>query len=473
MTATHQVLLVDQNEDQLQALNKSLLNAGYQVQTTSSGEEALQLLGTLHIDLVLCDLRTQGRSGLTLSEQLQQDYPAIPRILIVNQSVLPEALDATAQGAFGILVPPLDQAHLIDTVRAALDAADQRRDQRWRSHIIGRSPVMEHLLDQAHRVALSDVNLVISGPEGSGKQLLAEAIHLASRRAEGPFEILHCGKLSEQMLESELFGHRHGAFSGANSDHEGLLSRCHGGTLVLDELCELPVMLQGKLLSALQSGRFSALGSDHEQPLNLRLIATSQRNLEHAMLGDELDEALFYQLSIVKLEMPSLQERPEDIPLLARHFLSAAAHDQRRRIRNLSPGAIHLLGLSAWPGNVAQLKSVIEQVVEQSESPVVSESLVAQALDNQERVIPSFNEARAEFERRYLIKLLQITEGNVTHAARIAQRNRTDLYKLLGKHDLEPARFKVRRGRRQTTARVAKQVGNSHLTERHTATTRH
>lgn len=168
------------------------------------------------------------------------------------------------------------------------------------------------------------------------------------------------------------------------------------------------------------------------------------------MLSGELHEALYYQLSVVNLEMPSLQERAEDIPLLARHFLTEAARLQHRKVRNLSPGAIHLLGLSAWPGNVAQLQSVIEQVVSQSESPVVSESLVAQALDHQERVIPSFNEARAEFERRYLIKLLQITEGNVTHAARIAQRNRTDLYKLLGKHDLEPARFKVRRGRRRT-----------------------
>lgn len=459
-TATHQILLVDQNPEQLQSLNDSLLSAGYRVHTASSGEAALQLLETRRIDLVLCDLRTSGRAGLTLSEQLQQDYPGVARILIVNQSVLPEALEATAQGAFGILAPPVDRAHLVDTVRAALDTAHQRRDQRWRSRIIGRSPVMEHLLDQARRVSLSDVHLIISGPEGSGKTLLAEAIHRASRRSDAPFAVLNCGKLPEQMLESELFGHLQGAFSGAKGDHPGLLSRCHGGTLVLNELCDLPPMLQGKLLSALQSGRFTPLGAEHEQPLNLRLIATSQRNLEHAMLGDELNEALYYQLNVVSLEMPSLQERAEDIPLLARHFLTTAAQEQHRRVRNLSPGAIHLLGLSAWPGNVAQLKSVIDQVVAQSESPVVSESLVAQALDHQERVIPSFNEARAEFERRYLIKLLQITEGNVTHAARIAQRNRTDLYKLLGKYDLEPARFKVRRSRRKAAPTAARKVSS-------------
>jgi two-component system response regulator GlrR len=461
MTATHHILLVDQNPDQLQELNDSLLSAGFRVQTASSGEEALQILEKLRIDLVLCDLRTSGRAGLTLGEQLQHDYPGIARILIVNQSVLPEALEATAQGAFGILAPPFDRAHLIDTVRAAIDTAHQRRDQRWRSRIIGRSAVMEHLLDQARRVAVSDVNLIISGPEGSGKALLAEAIHLASRRSQGPLEVLDCSNLPEQMLESELFGHLRGAFTGARGDHRGLLSRCHGGTLVLKEPCDLSPMLQSKLLSALQTGRFRPLGGEHDEALDLRLIATSQRNLEHAMLGGELNEALYYQLSVVSLEMPSLQERAEDIPLLARHFLTEAARDQQRRVRNLSPGAIHLLGLSAWPGNVGQLKSVIEQVVGESASPVVSESLVAQALDNQERVIPSFNEARAEFERRYLIKLLQITEGNVTHAARIAQRNRTDLYKLLGKHDLEPARFKVRRGRRRPAASAGTRTGTA------------
>ncbi|MBS97572.1 MAG: two-component system response regulator GlrR [Oceanospirillaceae bacterium] len=447
MTAIPQILLVDQEPEQLQHLNDVLLSAGYRVRTAGDGNEALQVLETLRIELVLCDQRTSGRDGLTLNEQIQQDFPGITRILLINQSVMPEALEATAQGAFGILAPPYDPAHLLDTVRAALDTAHQRRDQRWRERIVGRSASMEHLLDQARRVAVSDVNLTISGPLGSGKELLAEAVHRASRRSEGPLEVISCSELPQQMLEAELFGHTSGAISGSSSQQPGLLTRTRGGTLILNEICDLSPALQSKLLMALQTARSRALGADREESLDVRIIATSSRNLEHAMLGGELNDELYYELSGVSLEIPALQERAEDIPVLARHFLKEAALRHNRRVRNLSPGAIHLLGLSAWPGNVTQLKGVIEQVVAQSGSPVVSEALVAKALDNQERVIPSFNEARAEFERRYLIKLLQITEGNVTHAARIAQRNRTDLYKLLGKHDLEPARFKVRRSR--------------------------
>ncbi|MBR9883303.1 MAG: response regulator [Oceanospirillales bacterium] len=452
MTATPQILLVDQNSEQLQQLNEYLVGAGYRVRTAESGDEALQLLDSRKIELALCDLRTSARDGLTLSELIQHDYPAITRILIVNQQVLPEALEATAQGAFGILTPPFDRAHLLDTVRAALDAANQRRDQRWRAEIIARSPIMENLLDQARRVAVSDVNLIISGPDGSGKEQLAKAIHEASRRSHNPFEVLSCSDLPEQMLESELFGHSRGAFSGANSEQQGVLSRAQGGTLLLRDICDLPLALQAKLLTTLKSGRTRAIGSDKDEPVDVRVIASSQRNLEHAMLNGEIDESLYYLLNVVNLDVPSLQERAEDIPLLARHFLAQEASKQSRRVRNLSPGAIHLLGLSAWPGNIAQLKKVVAQAVSNSTSPVISESLISQAMDNQERVIPSFNEARAEFERRYLIKLLQITEGNVTHAARIAERNRTDLYKLLGKHDLEPSRFKVRRRRAKSDA---------------------
>ncbi|SEG22973.1 sigma 54-interacting transcriptional regulator [Marinobacterium lutimaris] len=457
MTPSPHVLLVDQNPDQLRLLDEYLVEAGYRVCKASSGDEAIRQLDAQTPELVICDLRATAKSGLTLSEHIHQDNPEIARILIINQSVLPEALEATAQGAFGIITPPFDKAHLIDTVRAALDTAVQRRDQRWRADIIGRSPVMEQLLDQARRVAVSDVNLIISGQTGSGKELLAQAIHHASGRSEQPLEGLKCDNMPEQMLESELFGIRRGAFDGADKDQPGLLERARGGTLILNEICDLTPRLQVKLLTALENSRVR--GNDGSPSLDVRIIATSQRNLEHAMLSGELNDTLYYMLSTVSLEVPALQERAEDIPLLARHFLALEAKRQGRRVRNLSPGAIHLLGLSAWPGNVTQLAKVISQAVSKSTSPVISEALVSEAMDHQERVIPSFNDARAEFERRYLIKLLQITEGNVTHAARIAERNRTDLYKLLGKHDLEPARFKVRRTRKPARARQVARTG--------------
>jgi two-component system response regulator GlrR len=302
---------------------------------------------------------------------------------------------------------------------------------------------MEQLLDQAQRVAASDVSVLITGPSGSGKELVARAIHQASARADQPFIAINCGALPEQLLESELFGHTKGAFTGAVNQHEGLFRAAQGGTLFLDEIGDMPVALQVKLLRVLQDRTIRPVGSTQSTPVDVRIISATHRDLEAAMLSQEFREDLYYRLNVVNLELPPLRERPEDIPLLARHFLTQAAHKHNRKVRGISPGALHLLAQAAWPGNVRQLENVMEQVVALSPSPIIPEGLISKALTNQERVIPSFNEARADFERRYLIKVLQITEGNVTHAARIAQRNRTDFYKLLNKHQLEAAQFKA------------------------------
>lgn len=463
MTTTHNILLIDQDTSQIQKLTGPLLNAGYHVRSAVGSEEALQSIQKLKIDLIVCDIKLIGHDGFKLHEQVHRDYPNIPLIIVVNQALLPEAIEATARGAFGFITPPFEQTHLLDTVKAALETARVRQDQRWRAELLGNSPMMEHLLDQARLVATSDTSIVICGPTGSGKKLLAESIHFASPRSEGPFEVLSCSALPPQLLETELFGFRHTAFSGSKTDRIGLLQKTNGGTLVLDEISDLPRPLQSKLLKILQAGSMKSLDGQGQVPVNVRIIATSSRNLEHTMLSGDFNDALYYHLSQVTLDVPALHDRPEDIPLIARHFLHQAARVSNRRVRNLSAGAIHLLAQAAWPGNVNQLREVIEQVVSQSPSAVVPENLVEQALADQERIIPSFNDARADFERRYLIKLLKITEGNVTHAARIAQRNRTDLYKLLGKYELEPSKFKVSRSRRRSprTTAMKPEMGRS------------
>jgi two-component system response regulator GlrR len=443
MTSTPRILLVDDDTALLRLLEMRLQASGYEISCADSGEQALEQIRQHSFDLVLTDLRMDGMDGLTLFSHIRQEQPDLPVIIITAQGSLPEAVEATQKGVFGFLSKPIDEDHLLDTVRAALHSSQRQRDQSWRAGIISHSARMEQVLDQAQRVAASDVSVLITGPSGSGKKLVARAIHQASSRADKPFIALNCGALPEQLLESELFGHAKGAFSGAVNQHDGLLLAAQGGTLFLDEISDMPLALQAKLLRVLQDRAVRPVGSTQSMPVDVRIISATHHDLEAAMLSREFREDLYYRLNVVNLELPPLRERPEDIPLLARHFLTQAAAKHHRKVRGISPGALHLLAQAAWPGNVRQLKNVMEQVVALSPSPIIPEGLVSKALTNQERVIPSFNEARADFERRYLIKVLQITEGNVTHAARIAQRNRTDFYKLLNKHQLEAAQFKA------------------------------
>ncbi|NVK43971.1 MAG: sigma 54-interacting transcriptional regulator [Oceanospirillaceae bacterium] len=442
MNTTPHLLLVDDDSALLKLLKMRLQAQDYRVSCAESGQEALQVLSVETVDLVITDLRMDQMDGMALFEQIQQQRPELPVIIMTAHGSIPEAVSATQRGVYAFLTKPIDRDQLLETVRAALNASARHQDQEWRAGIIGASPAIESLLQQAQRVAESDVSLLITGPSGSGKECFAKAIHKASRRASKAFVAINCGALPEQLLESELFGHTKGAFTGAITQHRGLFQAAHGGTLFLDEIGDMPQSLQVKLLRALQERVIRPVGSTESIPIDVRVISATHRDLEKAIETHEFREDLYYRLNVVNLDLPPLRDRPEDIPLLTRHFLSKAADRHNPRVRGISPGAIHLLAQAAWPGNVRQLENVIEQVVALSNSPIVPEGLVAQALANQERVVPSFNEARADFEKRYLIKVLRITEGNVTHAARIAQRNRTDFYKLLNRHGLEAADFK-------------------------------
>ncbi|SIS81908.1 sigma 54-interacting transcriptional regulator [Neptunomonas antarctica] len=442
MTLHSRILLVDDDDGILSLLSMRLEASGYEVLTAISAEEALRVLPTERVDLVLTDLCMDQMNGLTLFKHIQQSWPALPVIIITAHGSIPEAVSATQQGVFGFLTKPIDKIQLLDTVRAALVSAERRRDTHWRDEIITKSPVMLQLLDQAHRVAESDVSVLITGPSGSGKELMALSIHQASPRSKHPFIAINCGALPEQLLESELFGHAKGSFTGAISNHIGLFQAADGGTLFLDEIGDMPQPLQVKLLRVLQERVIRPVGSVENIAINVRIISATHRNLDQAMQSENFREDLYYRLNVVNIELPPLRDRPEDIPVLARHFLAKATKQHNRKVRNISPGALHLLAQAAWPGNVRQLQNVMEKVVALSASPVISEGLVANALSNQDLIIPSFNEARANFEKRYLIKLMQVTEGNVTHASRIAQRNRTDFYKLLNRHSIEAAAFK-------------------------------
>lgn len=301
---------------------------------------------------------------------------------------------------------------------------------------------MLRLLEQAKMVAQSDVSVLINGQSGTGKEVLAQAIHAASPRAKKAFIAINCGALPEQLLESELFGHAKGAFTGAVSSREGLFQAAEGGTLFLDEIGDMPLSLQVKLLRVLQERKVRPLGSNRDLSINVRVISATHRDLPKAMAKNEFREDLYYRLNVVNLKIPALHERAEDIPLLANHLLRESAKRHKPFVRSFSNDAMKRLMTASWPGNVRQLVNVIEQCVALTSAPVISEALVEQALEGENTVLPTFVEARNQFELNYLRKLLQIAKGNVTQAARMAGRNRTEFYKLLSRHELDANDFK-------------------------------
>lgn len=443
--ANAHILLVDDDVSLLRLLGMRLESRGYQVTTAESGAEALRRLDAVSPDIVLSDLRMDEMDGMALFQAIQREMPGLPVIILTAHGSIPDAVHATQQGVYSFLTKPVDRDALFSAIDEALEhtsAGSGNDDEAWRASIITRSPEMERVLEQARMVATSDVSVLITGPSGSGKELLARAIHDASPRANKPFVAINCGALPEQLLESELFGHARGAFTGAVGDHKGLFQAADGGTLFLDEIGDMPLPLQVKLLRALQERQIRPLGSTQSVPVNVRILSATHRDLGQAMQQGEFREDFFYRLNVVNLKLPALQERAEDVPLLARHLVAQAAERHKPFVKGFSPEALNLLATSAWPGNVRQLVNVVEQCVALTRSPMIPEALVAQALAAEESALPTFNDARAGFERSYLVKVLKITEGNVTQAARIAGRNRTDFYKLLARHELEPATFK-------------------------------
>tara|TARA_R110001583_G_scaffold195341_1_gene371953 strand:+ start:71144 stop:72196 length:1053 start_codon:yes stop_codon:yes gene_type:complete len=308
--------------------------------------------------------------------------------------------------------------------------------------IISRSERMQTLLDEARMLANTDASVLIQGESGSGKELLARFIHQSSPRAAAPFIAINCSAIPEHLLESELFGHVRGAFSGAINAHPGLFEAANGGTLLLDEIGDMPLTLQTKLLRVLQERSVRAVGAMHSRPVDVRILSATHCDLRSARAEGRFREDLYYRIKVVGLHLPSLDERREDIPLLATHFLENIARRDGKRLRGFSARALQALCLADWPGNIRELQNVIEQVCALSTGTQISLAQVERALHGSSCTRLSYAEAKARFERDYLTQLLSLTGGNVSDAARLAERNRTEFYRLLQRHELDPERFR-------------------------------
>jgi two-component system response regulator GlrR len=444
--ADARVLLVDDDKDLLQLIAMRLTAAGYAVTAVESGEAALAALSVARPQVVVTDLRMQGMDGMALFDAIHRDSPSLPVLILTAHGTIPEAVTATRRGVFSFLTKPFEPKVLLDTVAEAMRLSSPSLGENmedWRAEITTRSSAMEDLLAQARRVAASDASVCIFGASGTGKELLARAIHRASPRGEGPFVAVNCGAIPEGLLESELFGHKKGSFTGAIADRRGLFQAAQSGSLFLDEIGDMPLPLQVKLLRALEERKIRPVGSHESHDIDVRVIAATHRKLEERIASGEFREDLYYRLNVVKLYIPTLAERREDIPLLANHFLSRLAERYRKSRLALAPEAMQLLVSAPWPGNVRQLLNVIEQSVALAPTEVIPESLVRQALDAGDTTLTPLDEARKAFERDYLVRILKITGGNVTKAARLAGRNRTEFYRLLERHSLEPGMFKA------------------------------
>jgi len=442
--ASPTILIVDDDPTLLRLLGILMREEGFRTLSAGSGEEALALLAVETPNLLVTDLRMSGMDGLALFDVVRGRHPLLPVIILTAHGTIAEAVDATRRGVFGFVTKPYDAGVLLGEIRRALAShvapAGAGADD---GPVVTRSPAMRALLDEGRLVAGTDASVLILGETGSGKELLAQTLHDWSPRRDAAFIAVNCGAIPEHLLESELFGHVKGAFTGAVRDHRGLFQEAEGGTLFLDEIGDMPLPLQVKLLRVLQERELRPVGAARSQRVDVRVISATHRDLAGEIAAGRFREDLYYRLNVVSLKLPPLSDRREDIPLLAAYFLATLATKYRKTMNGFAAEAGEALLRASWPGNVRQLFNVVEKCVVLSTAPIVPLALVERALDRPGEDPASFDEARRDFERDYLVQLLKITGGNVSNAARIAKRNRSDFYSLLSRHRIDPSLFKV------------------------------
>ena len=442
------IVLVDDDASLLELLSLRLSAVGLTVKSATTAKEVLTLIPQFQPQLIISDLRMDDIDGMQLFHLMQQDYSSIPVIIITAHGTIKEAVEATCQGVFGFITKPIDNNDLLEKIDLALAVSpktQQSQVESWRADILTNSQLMENILIQIHQLAQGDASLFIHGQSGTGKELIAQAIHKASPRRDEAFIAVNCSAIPESLLESELFGHRRGAFSGAYHDHKGLFQSADKGTLFLDEIGDMSPAFQMKLLRTLQERQVRPVGSNISEPIDVRIVSASHHDLEKKANEGSFRADLYYRLNVATLTLPTLADRKEDIALLANHFMTHPDRVYHHVAKGFSNQALELLVAYEWPGNIRQLKNVVEHVSALATTPIVPVNLVEKVLKEKNNTLKGLKEAKSQFEKEYLIKLLCSVNGSVTQAARLAKRNRTEFYKILGRHQLKAATFKEKR----------------------------
>jgi len=447
------ILVVDDDRNLIELIRMRLETAGYDVITALEAEEALEKMKAELADLAIVDLQLAKSDGISLMEELHLMMPQMPVIILTGYGSIESAVDAIKRGAYNYLIKPFEPQELLFQIQTAIEnrrlSSEVERlkglleTQYSFSNIVARSNKMQKVLEAVSRIANTDSTVLLLGESGTGKDLIAKAIHLASDRKEKPFVPINCAAVPETLLESNLFGHEKGAFSGAIREAKGMFLKANKGTIFLDEIGDMPLTIQAKILRVLQERHFYPVGSEKLIEVDVRIIVATNKNLEEQVKQGLFREDLYYRIHVIPIHLPPLRERKEDIPLLAAHFLAQSSRLVRKEIRGLTPQAMQKLLLYDWPGNVRELENVIEYAAVMTDKELITDDLI---LETKGVVSPGpikpLKEARDGFEKSYLIYLLELAKGSVTEAAKLAGKYRADLYDLLRKHDLKPEDFK-------------------------------
>jgi two-component system, NtrC family, response regulator GlrR len=451
--AAGNILVVDDDKNLLELLRIRLESAEYDVATAEGEREALAAVRRQGPDLAILDLKLGDGDGIALMQEIHALIPEIPVLILTAHGSIENAVEAMKKGAYSYLTKPFEPQDLLFQVEKALEnrrltseivrlkgLLGERYDF---ANIVARSGKMRGVLEIVSRIANTESTVYVNGESGTGKELIAKAIHLASERKNKPFVAINCAALPEALLESQLFGHEKGAFTGAVKSTRGLFTQAHEGTIFLDEIGDMPLTIQAKLLRVLQERQFYPLGSEKSVEVDVRVIVATQKDLAEQVRQGLFREDLFYRIHVIPIHLPPLCERKEDILPLVEHFLKKFTRQMKKEVKGLTPMALQKLMLHEWPGNVRELENVIEYAVAMTQQELITEEFILQTkLPEKTESLKPFKEAKDAFEEKYLRNLLEICQGNVSQAAKLAGKYRADFYELLKKHSLNLADFK-------------------------------
>jgi DNA-binding NtrC family response regulator len=454
------ILIADDDEVSCQLFAETLESEGFQVEQTTSGDAALSRMRENTPDLLIVDVRMPGTSGLDVTRIAHQKYPSLPIIVMTAFGSIETAVEAIHEGAFDFISKPMNLEELKKTVSRALAQRALQRSAKMSNggddenpqqlgKLIGKSPAMLEVYKAVARAAPTKSTVLILGESGTGKELIARAVHRHSPRANRPFVAVDCGALTETILESELFGHVRGAFTGALADKKGVFEEAQGGTCFLDEIGGISANLQARLLRVLQEHEIRRVGGKDWMNVDVRVVAATNHNLEEAVSRGEFRQDLYYRLNVVAISLPPLRERVEDIPLLARHFLQHYSQESGKSIKAISDKAMELLRAYSWPGNIRELENAIEQAITLSYQPVLTPDDLAAVRDHavakssqDDSQIEQFLFPDAptleEVKRRYVLHALTQAGGNISRTAKTLNIDRRSLYRMLARYKIEP-----------------------------------
>ncbi len=447
------ILVVDDEQRLLQVLKELIESAGHKVTAVTNEREALQAARNEAFDLSIVDLFLENASGIELMGELLLLQPYAPVIILTGYGSIETAVESMKQGAYGYLTKPVKSRDLLFHIEKALENGRLVREiNRLRdlvketygfTGVVARSKKMREVLATVSRVAESDSTIYIQGESGTGKELIAKTIHLASPRKERPFVAVNCAAVPETLLESTLFGHEKGAFTGAVQSSRGVFAQAHQGTLFLDEIGDMSPGIQARILRVLQERKFYPIGSDRMVEVDVRTIVATNKDLEEEVRKGLFRRDLFYRVHVIPIYLPPLRERREDIPALVEYFLNKLNEQTKKGVKTLTTEAMRRLMLHDWPGNIRELQNVLEYAVTMARGGVITEDLVFPPTRSTDvEALGSLKKAKEAFERSYVIKALQASRGSASEAAGIVGKSRTDFYALLRKHKLKPADFR-------------------------------